>query len=315
MILFYSILFLASFFLLHFSCETLVKEIINISKFFQIREFVVAFFIMSFISSLPNLSLGVFSALQGIPELSFGDILGGNIVDLTLVLSLAVLFSGEGISTKSRLVQTSILFTFFITVLPLLLLLDGNLSRLDGILLIFSFVFYCRWLSSKKEKFKKIYNHIDKTPSIFISLGKVFLIFPLIILATNGIILATKFFGGYFNVPLFLIGILILGLYNALPELYFSLLTARKGENWMVIGNLIGAVILPSSLILGIVVLIHPIKGLNFLSVLEPRIFLFIVAFLFLLFGWTDKKIRKLEGIILLVIYLCFLATQLSHLF
>lgn len=318
MILFYSILFLASFFLLHFSCETLVGEIINISKFFEVREFIVTFFIMSFISSLPNLSLGIFSALQGIPELSLGDVVGGNIVDLTLVLSLAVLFSKQEFSTKSRVVQTSILATFFITVLPILFLLDGDLSRIEGFILVLAFIFYCHWLSSKREKFKKIYKYESETskiPPIFRSLGMVFLSFLLVIFATNGIILAMKFFGNYFKVSLFLIGMLIIGLTNCLPELYFSLLAARKGETWMVMGNLIGSVIFPSSLILGTVVLIHPIEGLNFFSVLEPRIFLFIVAFLFLLFGWTDKKIGKLEGGFLLLFYFCFVVSQLLHLF
>ena len=99
----------------------------------------VAFFVMSFAVSLPNLFVDVNAALQNKAELAFGDIIGGNLVDLTLVLAIAVFFSKKGLSAESGMVQKSAIFTALIAVLPLVLILDGNLTRIDGTILILAF--------------------------------------------------------------------------------------------------------------------------------------------------------------------------------
>jgi cation:H+ antiporter len=101
---------------------------------------------------IPNLIIGIVSALNGIPELSFGDVIGSNIFDISIVIGLAALLSRGGLSSSSKTVQTSALFTLFIALLPLLLVFDGILSRADGIILLVSFLIYSAWLFSKKEQ-------------------------------------------------------------------------------------------------------------------------------------------------------------------
>ena len=130
--------------------------------FFKIKEFVIAFFLMAFATTIPNLIVGIISALHKIPELSFGDVIGGNIVDLSLVLGLGVLLSKAGIPAESRVVQKSSIFTIFIAIFPLLLILDGNLSRVDGFLLLLSFFCYIFWIFSKRERFTKVYNDLTE---------------------------------------------------------------------------------------------------------------------------------------------------------
>lgn len=312
MILFYAALFLISFFLLHFSSNILVGGVNQISKFFKVKEFVTAFFAMAFISSLPNFFLDTFSAFQKIPELALGDIFGGNIVDLTLVLALSVLLSRGEIVAKSKTVEASTSFTFFVILFPLFLIFDGKLSRIDGVLLIFSFFFYLFWLFSKEERFKKIQKETEETLSLSQILLKISLGILLLILAANGIIFAVKFFSYKFQIPSFLIGLLVVGLENCLPELYFSLLAAKRNEDWILLGNLMGAVVVPSSLILGIVALICPIENLNFSTMLIARIFLFLAACFFFIFVFTGRKIKKTEGFFLLILYFIFVLTQIS---
>ena len=142
-----------------FSSKWLIGTLSRIALFLKIKEFVVAFFLMAFAVSIPNLIVGVISALQKIPELSFGDIIGGNIVDLSIVLGLGALISRAGISADSRTVQTSSIYTIFVAILPLVLIFDGRLSRFDGLLLILIFVCYIFWIFSKRERFTKIYDN------------------------------------------------------------------------------------------------------------------------------------------------------------
>jgi cation:H+ antiporter len=203
MLIFYIIIFLASCFLLFWAGSWLVEALARICKFLHWREFVVAFFVMAFACSLPNLFVGINSAINKVPQLSFGDIVGGNVINLTLVVALAVLFSRGSLPAESRMVQSSNLFAVFAAVLPLLLILDGNLSRLDGVFLICAFIVYAVWLFSKEDRFKKVYEDGPKPIGGFLSFLKdaAKVIFALVILlaASIGIVKSsiTRFFASF----------------------------------------------------------------------------------------------------------------------
>jgi len=312
---FYILIFLGSCGLLFLSGSWLVGALTRMARFLGWREFVVAFFIMAFAGSLPNLFVGISSALHGIPQLSFGDIVGGNLIDLTIVVALAALIA-KGLPAESKMVQTTSIFTIAVAILPLILILDGTLGRGDGILLILCFGLYVSWLFSKKERFTKIYED-EKTPiikefRIFIKdLGRVILGIIFLLAAAEGIVRSASFFAESLNLPIALIGILIVGFGNALPEAYFAIASARKGQTWMILGDLMGSVIVPATLVLGIVALICPIKIVDFSPFAIGRFFLIIAAIFFLFFVRTDRKISKKEASFLLGIYILFVVIEI----
>ena len=316
MVFFYILVFLISCLLLALSGKWLIKALIRIAKFLHWREFIVAFFIMAFACSIPNLVVGVSSALRKIPELSFGDVVGGNVIDLTLVLGLAVLFA-NCIPAESRMVQRSAIFTIVIAVLPMLLIIDGSLDRIDGIMLILAFAVYAFWLFSKEERFKKVYDGtprlpFSKTIKLFLKdfgtiIGGIFLL----IIAAQGIITSAKFFADKLSFSPELIGILIVALGNCLPETYFSIISAKKGECWLILGDLMGAVIVPATLVLGTVALICPIQITDFSSLAIARIFLIISAISFLFFLRTGQKITRKEALFLIGLYIIFISVEI----
>jgi len=313
---FYVLIFLACCVLLYFSGEWVVGGLMRMARFLGWREFVVAFFVMAFAASLPNLFIGITSALHKIPQLSFGDVAGNNLVALTIAIALAVLISKKELPAESRTVQTTSIFTIIAALLPLLLILDGKLSRIDGILLIAFFIFYLFWLFSKRERFTKIYDTqkipIIKEFKLFLKdLGKLILGIMLLIIAAQGIVASAQFFAKSFDITLVLIGVLITGLGSALPEIYFAVASAKRGETWMILGDLMGAVIVPATLVLGIVALIHPIEISDFSPLAIARFFLIISALFFLFFVRTDRKITKKEALFLLSIYLIFVLVEI----
>ena len=317
MLWFYILIFLICCVLLYFSAEWVIGSLTRMSRFLGWREFVVAFIVMAFAASLPNLFVGITSALHKIPQLSFGDVAGNNLVALTLAVALAVFFAGGSISTESRTVQTTSIFTIAAAILPLLLILDGVLGRGDGIILILCFFIYIFWLFSKKERFTRVYDE-HKLPvatkgfSRFLKdLGKVILGVIFLFLAAQGIVSSAQFFAKNFNVSIILIGVLITGLGSALPETYFAIASARRGETWMILGNLMGAVVVPATLVLGIVALICPIEIVDFSPLVIARFFLIISALFFFFFVRTHRKITEKEAIVLFLIYIFFLITEI----
>ena len=318
--MFWLFIFIISCLVLFWAGSRLVGALARIARYLGWREFVVAFFIMAFASSAPNLFVGINSAIHKIPELSFGEIVGGNLVDLTLAVGLAVLLGGAALQVKSKMVQTSTIFTTIIVILPQLLILDHHLGRIDGLILLLAFFVYIFWLFSKEERFKKTYNG-DKSflrPKqiwpfrVFLKdLAKTITTLILLLLASWLVVKSAQLFSEALNITLSLVGILIVGVGNALPETYFAIASARKGQTLMILGDLMGSVIVCVTLVLGIVALICPIEITDFSPFAIARIFLIIAAVFFLVAVRTDRKITKKEALFLLLIYISFVATIL----
>ena len=311
MIYFYILLFLFSCFLLFWSGKWLVDGLVKMACFLKLREFVIAFFIVAIAGSAPNFFFGILSALKGVPEFSFGDTIGGNLIDLTVIIALSVLFS-KGIPARSKMVQSSAVFTFIIALLPLFLIFDGVLSRGDGAVLISAFIFYAFWLFSKKERFSKSYNRNSQgLKSFFNGLGKV--IFGIIVLlaASKGMVESASYFTETFHFSLVFVGMFIIAIGNAFPEAYFTILSARKNQNWMLLGDLMGVVIVASTLVLGTVAIICPIQIGSFSPYAIARFFLIMAALFFLIFVRTDRKITKKEGLFLLMVYIAFVMAEI----
>lgn len=314
---FYIGIFFISAYILHFAGGFIVGGLSRTAKFLGWKVFVVEFFVISFAASLPNLFVGLSSAARGIPELSFGDIMGNGLVALTLGVGLALLSARrEEIPARGSTLQTTAIFTAVAAVLPIVFLSDGLLSRSDGLVMIFVFIFYVLWLFSKKERFERVYeseisSSIREWKVLVVDVLKMFAGVALLVGAAQGIVYAAVFMAAKLQMPLALVGLVIVGFGSALPEIYFAMYSARTGKTNMVLGNLMGAVIIPSSLVLGIVVLIHPIivHNVNFFTV--SRFFLVLSSVFFITFIRSSRKVGKYEAYALIALYIVFVITVL----
>ena len=315
MFLVYVSIFLISCLFIFYSGRLLINGLVGMARFLEWKEFVVAFFTIALAGAVPNLFLGILSAARGIPQLCFGDVIGGNMIDLTLAVALAALVI-KGLPAEGRIVQTSALFTMAVAILPLFLILDGVLGRGDGLILISMFGFYVFWLFSKEERFSKIYDRDEEITvqdfKVFIKdIARVILGVLFLILAAQGMIFSGLWFAEVMNLSLVLVGILTIALGNALPEIYFAVISAIQGRPGIVLGNLMGSVVAPATLVLGIAAIIHPIEILDFSPFAIGRAFLIASALLFLLFIRTDKRITKKEALFLLGIYALFIMIEI----
>lgn len=311
----YASVFLLSIIILHRAGEQSIRGLESLARVMGASKFAVSFFIMALAASGPNLIVGISSALRGIPQLSLGDVLGGNIVDLSIGVAIAVLFAnGRAISAGGKMIQSSALFTIIAALLPILLIHDGSLSAGDGIVLILFFFTYMIWLFSKKENYTEKFNGSNALPvsrnlkTALGNLAKILISIILLILSAQGIVWSVSLIAGAAGLPIIFIGAVLVGLANCLPEVYFSALSARRGESEMILGNLMGAVVIPSSLVLGIVAIIHPINVFDAELLNVSRIFLIASAVFFFIFAKTGRQITKREAVILFSVYVLFIA-------
>lgn len=296
--------------LLYIAGELIVASLVRLSRYFRVTEFAVAFFVMAFAGTLPNLFVGITSALQGIPELSFGDIMGNNIIALTIAVALGIIFSpGRQLPLENQTIQDTTFLTAISAILPLILISDGTISRSDGLVLLLFFFGYIYWMFSKSDMFTKVFGEDKLTltrSKVIYQIMRLTGGIVLLAIAAQGIVYGANLIADGVGMSLLLVGILVIGFGGALPEIYFTIISARRGETGLIIGNLMGSVIIPATLVLGIVAIIHPITNpaLQFPTV--ARVFLILISVFFLYVSQTKNAITMKEAMLLLFSYALF---------
>lgn len=306
-----AILFIGTIVLLFICTYWLLRSLGVITRFLRLSEFVAGFIFLAIGTSLPELVIGITSALEKSSALSLGNVIGANILDLTFVIGIPVILM-RGIKLNKSVVKNDVYVMFGMASLPLLLTFIGRqLSRIDGVILVLSFVAYIIWILRQKNSFtKKMKNSV---PHKIVALNFVIFFISLFILIKSAdytIILAQNI-AIYLDLPKIFIGIFILSIGTTLPELITGARAAFAGYKELTAGTVVGSVITNSSLILGIVAIITPISA-NFTYFGISSLFLLFFCFMFVVFVSSESKLDFKEGIALVMMYVVFLLVMLS---
>ncbi len=293
-----------------------VRSLVNLARFLKVSEFTLSFILMAAATSLPEFGIGINAAFNDASLISLGNILGANILVLSLILGVMILIEGKLMLKKHSSAHSS-WFNFFLTISPIILLIDGNLSRFDGLILIALFILNLNRLL----KFKEIFNHhrirhfadenkyrpndlntIYFFKNLFIFISAI----GILLFASYLIVKEVEIFSLKFGIPEMLAGIFIIALGTTLPELSFGIkaILSRHGE--MSLGNLLGTTVFNSTLILGTVSLISPIKIEDGVSFWIGAGAMILTVFLANLFLKTRDSLNRLEGLLLIFIYFVF---------
>ncbi len=263
-------------------------------------------FLLGFFTSLPEVSIAVNSSLSGVPSIALGNLLGGVQVLFGLVLGLNILFH-RIIST--RVAHRPILFIALSLFLPLLLAVDGELSQVDGAVLVLSYLslLVALFVDGKKRRAPvfRVFWHADVTRPflmIILSTMAVAVLSSFIIRFTSEVLAA-------FPVPPFLVGLLLFSIGTNLPEIIISFRAYQNHQEELSLSNIIGSA-MANVVIIGLMALVVP------LAVATGLEYVFLCVSFGLLLGTivasyrTGGKFTRKEGAVLLGIYALFVAGQ-----
>lgn len=305
----YILSFIFAFLVLARASNFLVKSLTGLARFFKISEYMVAFVFMSLITSLPELFVGISSAINNIPEFSLGNILGANLLKITLMMGFIV-FLGGGLRIDSKISRRNFWVISVFAFLPLLLGIDGLISRGDGCILLIAFLFYLLRLKRDREYFTKTINHHKKNhsvQSVFKQFSRSFWGIVLLMLSSYVIVWSGKYLAQEINLSLLSFGILFVAVGTSLPELVFGIRAKMMKHHSMAIGNALGSIAFNSMLVIGLVALIEPIT-VSFTVSLFSVVSFSILAFIFFnAFVFSKSVVTRKEGLVLLSIYVMFL--------
>lgn len=284
-----------------------IKYISNIAKADRISAFLTSFLLVGIVSSFPEAFVSVVSAIKNQSSLGLGTLLGGNVADLTLVIGLIGVAAGS-IQIHSKEFAHDF-WLVGLVMLPILFSLDGAIGRIEGIALILACLMFVVGMLREDHVMKKLSSHSQK------GVVKNLLLFAIsaaVVLAAANFIV--KFAGGLaadFNMPIALVGIIFIGAVTTLPELMFSLASVRKHIDGLALGDVFGTVIIDATLMVGITALIRPIAitGVNLTNL---AVFSALAVSATIYFLKPGKVFTRNEGVLLILLYVLFVATELT---
>ena len=312
----YLLLLIVSCLILAKATSLVVKSIDRLADLSHIPRLGLASFLLAFATSLPELSVAITAALANDQALVLGNILGSNIANLTIVIGSAAII-GHSLRLTGSFLQRDIFYAFIAGALPLLLLLDGQLNRIDGLLLLLTYGFYNwevltqrrRLLSKKRADF---HPQPIKTKKMFPLITHFTFAAALLIGAAKLLVYSAEHLSSALNLPIFIVGLILVALGTSLPELAFEIRAIKARQIHMAFGDLLGSIVANSTLIIGIATLIKPISldgtTNNYLSGTLTYLAVFT---LFAIFTNTKKRLDRWEGVVLIIFYFAFLIFEL----
>jgi len=224
-------------------------------------------------TSFPELFVSVTSAIQRETDLSLGIVIGSNIANISLIAGFAALLAGK-VVVHGEFLKRDIAIALIAGILPIILALDRNLTRIDGLILLAVYGVYAtsffkvRFLEIAERHKVEIYFHrlFRKIEQLEVSkskeLGKLLVGIALLLTSADLITRVSGKLATEANIPVFLIGLILIAVGTSLPELAFSLRSLEDNEPKMFFGNLLGSLIVNATLIVGLSILINPVYNL-----------------------------------------------------
>lgn len=263
-----SLLIVLGFSLLIVGADLLVRGASSIAEKFHISEMIIGLTIMAIGTSMPELMITISSANKGATDLIIGNAVGSNLCNLLLILGITAMLRPIKLEKDVKIVHLPVAYISTISILAMGLGLWGSekgvINRRDGIILVSLYFIYFLYpiiieliniIKSGKEK-----DNIKPKYNFFVSI--LFIIIGVVLLKYGGDLVVDEAtsLAEIFGISQRVIGLTIVAIGTALPEMVTSVIATIKDEGGLAVGNLVGSCILNSFLILGTGAIITPLE-------------------------------------------------------
>jgi cation:H+ antiporter len=280
-----------------------------------VSPLIIGLTIVGFGTSAPEMLVSAIAAAAGNPNMGIGNAIGSNITNIGLVLGLTALVTP--LAVRSETLKREFPVLFLIMLLSLLLLLDGEMGRFDGVILLAGLGAMIYWMvrlglrersngdPMESEFIDEIPAHMPmKTALLWLVVGMAVLLGSSRMLVWGSVNVAQ-----WFGISDLVIGLTIVAIGTSLPELAASVMSALKGEHDIALGNVLGSNMFNLLAVLGMPGLIMPsITPSELLSRDYPTMFGLTLALFIMGYGFLKPgRISRAEGGLLLLGYLVYL--------
>ena len=287
------LLLIIGFVLLIKGADFFVEGSSSLARFLKIPSVIIGLTIVAMGTSAPEASVSINAALAGNNDIAVSNIIGSNIFNGLIVVGICAFMAG--FKTNRDILKRDMPVNILITAILCVMIADGRLSRLEGILLLSGMIFYIVNMIFSALKTRSSCPD-EKSMPLYKSL-----IFGGNLVVNNASQIAVSF-----GVSQNFIGLTIVAIGTSLPELVTSIVATRKGDSGLALGNAIGSNIFNILFILGMSATISPLHILSE-SVIDCAILL-VSGILLFVFAYTRKSMNRTEGAICVLSYIGYTA-------
>ena len=309
-------LIIAGFALLLFGGESVVRGSVALAQRLGVSPLIVGLTIVGFGTSLPEMVVSVNAALVGLPGLAVGNVVGSNIANILLILGVAAVIAP--IAVHPGAVKRDLLGMSAATLVYVGLGMSGQIVFWQGVLMLIalmSYIGFTVWHDNKSndeaaEMHRDEAAEMGEIPLRTVSIAGIIIVglFAVVVgaewLVTGATTLATEF-----GVPEEVIGLTVVAIGTSLPELATSIVAAYRGHSDVCVGNVLGSNLFNLFGITGVTALFAPLPFSDKIVSFDLWILLAATAII-IPFMLTGRRISRPEGIVLLILYVSFIASQ-----
>jgi cation:H+ antiporter len=286
--------------------ELFVRGTVGIAYWARVSPGIVGATVAAFATSSPELSVAINSAMLGKPQIALGDALGSNVVNVALIFAIALLISG--IRSPRDAIKRDFPVALVVPVITGTLLLDGVLSRIDGLLLLTMFFLWlvAAIVDARRQRSAAaavLGEHRGRLMMLFCAVGFAFLVTAghLIVTGARGITLRL-------GIDEFVIGATVVAIGTSVPELATTVIAKLRGHDEVALGTILGSNIFNGLLVVSVAAVIFPIS-VNWQEVLVALVFGFLAVVFALPMrnGFAERR----RGALLLILYGAYLTAVL----
>lgn len=257
------LVFVASMAILIYGADFIIKQSAKIALHFNISQFVIGASLIAFGTSLPEMAASVSASYKGSSEIAISNVVGSNIFNITLVLGIVFLFAKSTLDPKRDLFSRDSAWMIIPLFLLLLMILDGDISRFEGAILISLMIAYLLFLATDSKELLEDLDEFEDDKGDF-NWGKTSLLlivgFAMVIFGADFAINSASNIAREFGISEWIIGMFLIAIGTSLPELVVSISALKSGNSGMSIGNIIGSNVANITMVLGAASLIAPIS-------------------------------------------------------
>lgn len=271
-----------------------------IASKFGIPQLVIGLTIVAMGTSAPEAAVSIVAAVKGNADITIGNIVGSNILNILIILGISSVITVLMVARSTILYEIPIMIGA--TFLLLFVGMDGTVTLLEGIILLAGFAAYLFYVYQMARKNKEESPEPTKTLSVSKALLYTVIGLLLIVWGSDVSVEAAKELARIIGLSERFIGLTIVALGTSLPELFTSVLAARKGNADIAIGNIVGSNIFNILFVVGVSAIITPVPFAAPFRI--DTLVAVAAAVLLLVCCWKSKCLKRWAGITMLVSYL-----------
>lgn len=271
----------------------------GIATKFGIPQLVIGLTIVAMGTSAPEAAVSITAALKGNADITIGNIVGSNILNILIILGLSATITSIAVAKST--IRVEIPFMIAVTLLLLGLGYNGTIEFWEGLLFLGVFVLYLAYLFVMAKKDKNKDEESKKELSIIKALCLTVIGLVLIVFGSDFSVDAATEIAQFLGLSERFIGLTIVALGTSLPELFTSVSAARKGNADIAIGNVVGSNIFNVLFVVGLSAGIVPVPFAN--GFVFDTIVAILAGVLLLLCCLKEQKLKRFAGVLMLVCY------------